>query len=146
MLAYCPVATMADSEYDYDESGSDDEYVGAREPASSSRVQVPAKRKRPEKTRHAWERERGSPSPEYQGVYDMDVAIAEGADKGLQQSAQEREEDRKRKRYARHYLLSCLLFAFIHPPPSHTSITISITIPIVTHHAPRISSTRCRCQ
>ncbi|KAF2660198.1 hypothetical protein K491DRAFT_765654 [Lophiostoma macrostomum CBS 122681] len=84
---------MADSDYDFEEDGSDDEYIASRA-TSSTRAQAPTKRKIQEKTRqpHAWESQSARRSPEYI------VPVAEADDGTIQQSVKEREEERKRKR------------------------------------------------
>jgi transcription initiation factor TFIIH subunit 2 len=84
---------MADSDYDFEEDASDDEYIASKA-TSSTRAQAPGKRKLQEKTRkpHAWESQSARQSPEYM------VQVTEADDGTIQQSVKEREEDRKRKR------------------------------------------------
>lgn len=81
---------MADSDYDYEEDASDDEYIGAKS-ASSSRAQASEKRKTQEKPAQvpAFLSRR---SPGYT------VPVMEAEDGTIQRSVQEREEERKRKR------------------------------------------------
>jgi transcription initiation factor TFIIH subunit 2 len=87
---------MADSDYDFEDEASDDEYVGTKSGGSSSRAQSSTgKRQKPgaqEKAaprRHAWE-------TEYSRT--VEKAIQPANDEALGQSVQEREEERKRKR------------------------------------------------
>ncbi|CAN9337753.1 unnamed protein product [Alternaria alternata] len=88
---------MADSDYDFDDESSADEYVGAKSGTSSTRAQssAPGKRRKVEAPvkeppkRQAWE-------TEYSRTVQKTI---EPADDGtLGQSVQEREEERKRKR------------------------------------------------
>ena len=84
---------MADSDYEFEgDDGSDDEYVGTKS-SSSTRVQAPGKRRTQEKEKPrklAWERSE---------AVAHEVSTIEEADDGtIEQSVQEREEDRKRKR------------------------------------------------
>jgi transcription initiation factor TFIIH subunit 2 len=87
----------ADSDYDFDDEGSEDEYVGPRSGTSSTRaqsttgskrrkVEVPAKEP---PRRQAWE-------TEYSRTVEKTVQPAD--DGTLGQSVQEKEEERKRKR------------------------------------------------
>ncbi|KAH7393043.1 hypothetical protein BKA66DRAFT_487078 [Pyrenochaeta sp. MPI-SDFR-AT-0127] len=87
---------MADSDYEFDGEGSEDEYVGSKSGGSSTRAQSTAskrqKRSGPEKEapkRHAWE-------TEYSRTVEKTIQPAD--DGTLEQSVQEREEERKRKR------------------------------------------------
>lgn len=89
---------MADSDYDYEEDASDDEYIGTKA-AASSRGQTAERKRRPqEKVRktHAWERRKSEAEAEEE--YEYELSDAEVEDETLKQSAQEREEERKRKR------------------------------------------------
>ncbi|KAF2016545.1 hypothetical protein BU24DRAFT_370444 [Aaosphaeria arxii CBS 175.79] len=88
---------MADSDYDYEEDASDDEYLGGKgDPAP--RTQEPRTKKKngkapaPARKRNAWESSRKESSPEYE------APVEEAEDGTIQQSIQEREEERKRKR------------------------------------------------
>lgn len=87
---------MADSDYEFEGEGSEDEYVGSKSGASSTRAQSAsgkrAKRGEKEKAppkRHAWE-------TEYSRTVEKTIQVAD--DGTLGQSVQEREEERKRKR------------------------------------------------
>ncbi|KAF1831059.1 hypothetical protein BDW02DRAFT_591431 [Decorospora gaudefroyi] len=88
---------MADSDYDFDDEGSEDEYVGPRSGTSSTRAQSTAgsKRRKVEVAvkeaprRKAWE-------TEYSRTVEKTIQPAH--DGTLGQSVQEREEERKRKR------------------------------------------------
>lgn len=87
---------MADSDYEFEGEGSDDEYVGSKSGDSTTRAQATAnkrqKRGGPEKEaprRHAWE-------TEYSRTVEKTIQAAD--DGTLEQSVQEREEERKRKR------------------------------------------------
>jgi transcription initiation factor TFIIH subunit 2 len=88
---------MTDSDYDFEEEGSDDEYVGTKSGTSSTRAQstAPSKRRKVEVTakeapkRQAWE-------TEYSRTVEKTIQPAEDGTVG--QSVQEREEERKRKR------------------------------------------------
>lgn len=84
---------MDDSDYDYEEDASDDEYIGDRS-GTSSRAQTQSKRRAQEKPRklQAWQTERSLQAPEYT------TTVAEADDGTIKQSVQEREEERKRKR------------------------------------------------
>lgn len=83
---------MADSDYDFEDEGSEEEYVGSRG-SSNTRAQTTAKKqaKEPRKLK-AWESAARSESPE------SAVSVEEADDGTIQQSVQEREEARKRKR------------------------------------------------
>jgi transcription initiation factor TFIIH subunit 2 len=87
---------MADSDYDFEDEGSEDEYVGTKTAATNSRAQSTASKRRkldtPEKPapkRQAWE-------TEYSRTVEKTIQPAD--DGTLGQSVQEREEERKRKR------------------------------------------------
>ena len=88
---------MADSDYDFEDDVSDDDYVGAKGSTSNTRAQSTAASKRrkvevPEKEApqlKAWE-------TEYSRTVEKTIQPAE--DSNLGQSVQEREEERKRKR------------------------------------------------
>ncbi|RAR07854.1 tfiih basal transcription factor complex p44 subunit [Stemphylium lycopersici] len=88
---------MADSDYDFEDEVSDDEYVGTKNGTSSTRAQSTAASKRrkvevPAKEaprRQAWE-------TEYSRTVEKTIQPAD--DGTLGQSVQEREEERKRKR------------------------------------------------
>lgn len=87
---------MADSDYEFDGEGSEDEYIGSKSGGSSTRAQSTAskrqKRTGPEKQapkRQAWE-------TEYSRTVEKTIQPAD--DGSLEQSVQEREEERKRKR------------------------------------------------
>lgn len=92
---------MADSDYEYEgEDGSDDEYVGSKN-GSSLRAQPPGKRKTQgrttERKAQAWARRGSTP------VEDFEYTPAEEEvedDVIPEQSLQQIEEERKRKRYA----------------------------------------------
>jgi transcription initiation factor TFIIH subunit 2 len=89
---------MTDSDYDYEEDASDDEYIGSKS-ATGPRTQVPErKRKTQNKTPKAWERRRESEANEAEVEYDFDLSGDEVEDQAIIQSVQEREEERKRKR------------------------------------------------
>jgi transcription initiation factor TFIIH subunit 2 len=85
---------MADSDYDFEDDGSDDEYIGSRAPSASRAGPSTSKRKGQEKPRklQAWETDRSLSAPTYT------VTVEEGDDGTIKQSVQEKEEDRKRKR------------------------------------------------
>ena len=87
---------MVESDYEYMEDGSDDEYLGSKAQAASSRAQAgglgSGKRRAPDKPQklQAWQTERS-----------LTVTlppVMETDDGSIQQSVQEREEERKRKR------------------------------------------------
>lgn len=88
---------MADSDYEFEGEGSEDEYVATKSGGSNSRAQSTGgskrqKRDAPEKEaprRQAWE-------TEYSRTVEKTIQLAE--DESLGQSVQEREEERKRKR------------------------------------------------
>jgi transcription initiation factor TFIIH subunit 2 len=92
---------MNDSDYDYDEDASDDEYIGPKQ-STSSRAAAPAKRKtqQKEKARQpqapAWQRRERSATPEQE--YNLDDVVEDLEDGTVVRSAQEIEEERKRKR------------------------------------------------
>ncbi|KAI0580982.1 TFIIH basal transcription factor complex p44 subunit [Pyrenophora tritici-repentis] len=88
---------MADSDYDFEDEGSDDEYVGNKSGTSSTRAQstTASKRRKVEvpvkeaPRRQAWETEDSRT---------VAKTIQTAEDDTLGQSVQEREEERKRKR------------------------------------------------
>ncbi|KAF2118936.1 hypothetical protein BDV96DRAFT_619997 [Lophiotrema nucula] len=87
---------MVDSDYEFMEDGSDDEYIGSKATASSSRAQPGAsssgKRRAADKPQKlpAWQTDRG--------LKVTAPTVMKGDDGSIQQSVQEREEERKRKR------------------------------------------------
>ncbi|KAF2274172.1 TFIIH basal transcription factor complex, subunit SSL1 [Westerdykella ornata] len=94
---------MADSDYDFEEDASDDEYIGSKAASGrSSRASGAVglgKRKTQEKEKGkatlAWERRGSEASIEYDLELDGDLDLGE---ESIRQSVQEKEEERKRKR------------------------------------------------
>jgi transcription initiation factor TFIIH subunit 2 len=87
---------MADSDYDYEDDASDDEYIGAKDGAPGSRVTSTSRgRKEEQQPRQlqAWETE-----DTLSAVPFNNSTVEEAEDGTIQQSVQEREEARKRKR------------------------------------------------
>lgn len=87
---------MADSDYDYEEDASEDEYIGSRTTSTTRTQSAAGKRKarKEARKRQAWESSTSARSPEFEYV----AAVEEANDGTIQQSVQEREEERKRKR------------------------------------------------
>ena len=84
---------MTDSDYNYEDEGSDEDVVDSRG-SSSTRSRTTTKKQTRSKPRQlkAWESAQRSESPESTG------SVEEAEDGTIQQSVQEREEERKRKR------------------------------------------------